>query len=137
MTLAKKLGFSDNKFDLYLLGFDAPGAASHRKSTFNRHGLVELTHNYGTENDPKYKVNNGNMELHNGFSYICLSMDSLEAACQCLENEGYKFQPRLADVASKDFATVMDPDGSPPLARPQLTTMVTRPELGTLSTRIA
>ncbi|KAI8649046.1 hypothetical protein NCS55_01478100 [Fusarium keratoplasticum] len=100
MTLAKKLGFSDNKFDLYLLGFDAPGAASHRKSTFNRHGLVELTHNYGTENDPKYKVNNGNMELHNGFSYICLSMDSLEAACQCLENEGYKWFTTTGQAAT-------------------------------------
>ncbi|RSL46488.1 hypothetical protein CEP54_013818 [Fusarium duplospermum] len=111
MTVVKKLEFPDNKFDLYFLGFDAPGAASHGKSTFDRQGLVELTHNYGTEHDPEYKVNNGNMELHNGFSYICLSVDSLEAACQRLEDEGYKFQQRLSDATSKKFATVMDPDG--------------------------
>ncbi|KAK6709053.1 hypothetical protein SNK04_009993 [Fusarium graminearum] len=55
MSLVKKLEFPDNKFDLYFFGYDSPNALSHNKSTFDRQGLIELTHNYGTENDPEYK----------------------------------------------------------------------------------
>ncbi|KAH7128010.1 Glyoxalase/Bleomycin resistance protein/Dihydroxybiphenyl dioxygenase [Dactylonectria estremocensis] len=72
MTVVDKLEFPDNKFDLYFLGFDSVKAKSHGKSTFDREGLIELTHNCGTENDPNYRINNGNMEHHTGFTYIYL-----------------------------------------------------------------
>ncbi|KAJ4293956.1 Lactoylglutathione lyase [Collariella sp. IMI 366227] len=32
MSLIKKLSFPDSKFDLYFLGYDAPGAVSHGKN---------------------------------------------------------------------------------------------------------
>ena len=31
---------------------------------------LELTHNYGTESDPDFKVNNGNVEPFRGFGHI-------------------------------------------------------------------
>ncbi|KAH7177000.1 Glyoxalase/Bleomycin resistance protein/Dihydroxybiphenyl dioxygenase [Dactylonectria macrodidyma] len=111
MTLVAKLEFPDNKFDLYFLGFDSVKAKSHGKSTFDREGLVELTHNYGTENDPEYHVNNGNMEHSMGFAYICITVDNLQSACQRLENEGYGFQQKATDTRSKDSTIVRDPDG--------------------------
>lgn len=74
MSVVKKLEFPDAKFDLYFLGYDSPNALSHGNSVFDREGLIELTHNYGTESDPEYKVNTGNSEPHRGFGHTCISV---------------------------------------------------------------
>ncbi|KAK7409010.1 Lactoylglutathione lyase [Neonectria punicea] len=111
MSLVKKLEFPDNKFDLYFLGYDSPKALSHGNATFDRQGLVELTHNYGTENDPEYKTNNGNAEPHRGFGHLCISVDNIQAACQRFEDAGYKFQKKLSDGRMRNIAFVLDPDG--------------------------
>lgn len=42
MSLIKKLEFPDNKFDLYFLAYDSPGALSSGNTTFDREGVVEL-----------------------------------------------------------------------------------------------
>ncbi|CAM1506391.1 Fc.00g060320.m01.CDS01 [Cosmosporella sp. VM-42] len=111
MSVVKKLEFPDSKFDLYFLGYDAPSALSHGRSTFDREGLIELTHNYGTENDPEYKVNNGNSEPNRGFGHTCISVDNIQAACQRIEDAGYKFQKKLSDGRMRNIAFVLDPDG--------------------------
>jgi lactoylglutathione lyase len=59
--MLKKLEFSEAKFDLYFLGYDSPKAVSHGNEIWDREGLIELTHNYGTEDDPNYKINNGEL----------------------------------------------------------------------------
>jgi lactoylglutathione lyase len=59
MKVIKKIEQPEAKFDLYFLGYDSPKSPSHGNIFFDREGLIELTHNYGTENDPNYKVNNG------------------------------------------------------------------------------
>ncbi|KAJ2965756.1 hypothetical protein NQ176_g10465 [Zarea fungicola] len=56
MSLIKKIEEPAAKFDLYFLAYNSPGAASHGNSFVDREGIIELTHNYGTENDPDYKV---------------------------------------------------------------------------------
>ena len=61
MTMIRKLEQPEAKFDLYFMSYDSPGAASHGETLSNRQGLIELTHNYGTENDPDYKVATGIM----------------------------------------------------------------------------
>jgi len=71
MKVVKKLEFPDAKFDLYFMGYDGPGAVSSGNTYMDREGVVELTHNYGTENDPSYKINNGNAEPHRGFGHTC------------------------------------------------------------------
>jgi len=111
MTVIKKLSFPDNKFDLYFLAYDSPGAASHGASTFDREGLIELTHNYGTENDANFTVNNGNKEPHRGFGHVCISVDHIQACCDRIEKEGYKFQKKLTDGRMRNIAFALDPDG--------------------------
>ncbi|KAF4998586.1 hypothetical protein FDECE_11740 [Fusarium decemcellulare] len=111
LSVVKKLEFPDNKFDLYFLGYDSPNAVSHGKSVFDREGLIELTHNYGTENDAEYKINNGNKEPHRGFGHTCIAVDNIQAACQRIEDAGYKFQKKLTDGRMRNIAFVLDPDG--------------------------
>ncbi|KAK4230198.1 Glyoxalase/Bleomycin resistance protein/Dihydroxybiphenyl dioxygenase [Podospora fimiseda] len=112
MSLLKKLSFSEAKFDLYFLGYDSPqGAVSAGNNLWDREGLIELTHNYGTESDPNYKINNGNVEPYRGFGHLCLSVDNIQAACQRLEDAGYKFQKKLTDGRMKHIAFALDPDG--------------------------
>lgn len=111
MTLIKKMEVPANKFDLYFMGYDGPGSVSTKNSTFDREGLIELTHNYGTENDPEYKVNTGNKEPHRGFGHTCISVDNIQAACKRLEDAGYKFQKKLSDGRMRHIAFALDPDG--------------------------
>ncbi|KAI5865934.1 glyoxalase I [Durotheca rogersii] len=111
MKVIKRLQFPESKFDLYFLGYDGAGAPSAGRSTFDRQGLIELTHNYGTETDPHYKVNNGNAEPHRGFGHVCVAVDHIRAACARLEDAGYRFQKRLEDGRMRHIAFALDPDG--------------------------
>ncbi|KAM4063019.1 glyoxalase/Bleomycin resistance protein/Dioxygenase superfamily protein [Hirsutella rhossiliensis] len=111
MKVLKKLEFPDNKFDLYFLGYDSPKALSHGNDAIDREGLIELTHNYGTENDASFKINNGNAEPHRGFGHTCISVDNIQAACQRIEDAGYRFQKKLSDGRMNHIAFALDPDG--------------------------
>ncbi|KAH8884589.1 glyoxalase I [Thozetella sp. PMI_491] len=111
MKLLKRLEFPEAKFDLYFLGYDSPKAVSSGNNLWDREGLIELTHNYGTESDPAYKINNGNSEPHRGFGHTCISVDNLQAACQRIEDAGYRFQKKLTDGRMRHIAFVLDPDG--------------------------
>lgn len=111
MKLIKKLEFPDNKFDLYFLAYDGPNAVSSGNGVFDREGVIELTHNHGTENDASFKVNNGNVEPHRGFGHICISVDNIQAACQRIEDAGYKFHKKLSDGRMRHIAFALDPDG--------------------------
>jgi len=101
----------DNKFDLYFLGYEGGSATHTGKHQTSRPGLLELTHNYGTESDPNFKVANGNSEPGKGFGHICISVDNIQAACKRMEDHGVKFQKRLADGRMKTIAFALDPDG--------------------------
>ncbi|KAJ7184972.1 glyoxylase I [Mycena filopes] len=111
MKLIRKLEHPDAKFDLYFLAYDSPGAVSHGKHWSDREGIVELTHNYGTESDPAYKIVNGNTEPHRGFGHLCVSVDNIQAACARLEGAGYAFQKKLTDGRMRNIAFALDPDG--------------------------
>lgn len=109
--MIRKIEQPEAKFDLYFMGYDSPKAVSHGNHFSDREGLIELTHNYGTESDPNYKITNGNTEPHKGFGHTCISVDNLQAACQRLEDKGYKFQKKLTDGRMRHIAFVLDPDG--------------------------
>lgn len=111
MKMIKKLSMPEAKFDLYFLAYDSPSAVSSGKSVFDREGLIELTHNYGTEEDPEYTINNGNTEPHRGFGHTCISVDNIQAACQRIEDAGYTFQKKLSDGRMRHIAFAKDPDG--------------------------
>ncbi|KAF5597669.1 Lactoylglutathione lyase [Fusarium pseudocircinatum] len=109
LSVIQKLSFPENKFDLYFLGVDSPGSPSHGKFTFDRQGLIELTHNYGTESDGNYRVSNGNEIPYLGFSHISISVANVHSTYQTLAKAGYKFQ---RDVSSGNEPVIaLDPDG--------------------------
>lgn len=111
MKVVNQIKNPDAKFDLYFLAYDSPQSPSHGNHWTDREGIIELTHNYGTENDPEYKVANGNSEPGKGFGHTCISVDNLQAACQRLEDAGYNFQKKLTDGRMKHIAFALDPDG--------------------------
>lgn len=111
MKQIRKVENSDAKFDLYFMAYDSPKAVSHGADTSNRQGLLELTHNYGTEKDDSFKANNGNSEPGKGFGHICISVDAIQAACERIEDAGYKFQKKLTDGKMRHIAFALDPDG--------------------------
>lgn len=111
MKMISKLEQKEANFDLYFMGYDSPKAVSHNNHRSDREGLIELTHNYGTETDPNYKVTTGNSEPHKGFGHTCISVDNLHAACQRIEDAGYKFQKKLTDGRMRNIAFALDPDG--------------------------
>lgn len=110
MSVVEKKSMPDAKFDLYFLAYDQPGAVSQGNHWSDREGIIELTHNYGTENDPNYKVANGNKEPGKGFGHVCVSVDNIQAACKRISDAGYKFQKRLEDGRMRSIAFALDPD---------------------------
>jgi len=110
MSLVNKFEFPDNKFDLYFLAYDSPKAVSHKNHWTDREGIIELTHNYGTKNDPNYKTCNGNKDHGKGFGHVCISVDNIQAACKRISDAGYKFQKKLEDGRMRHIAFALDPD---------------------------
>lgn len=111
MKQINKMDFPDNKFSLYFLAYDDPESQSNGKHWTARQGVLELTHNYGTEKDDSFKVNNGNSDPGKGFGHICVSVDNIQAACKRIEDAGYKFQKKLTDGRMRSIAFALDPDG--------------------------
>lgn len=95
------------KFDLYFLAF----SKENHTNPFNIEGVLELTHNYGTELDPDYKINNGNEEPHRGFGHICFSVEDIKKSQDELLANNCQFKKRLEDGRQRDIAFVLDPDG--------------------------
>jgi lactoylglutathione lyase len=92
----------DNKFNLYFLGY--PGD-SNPPSQAHREGLLELTWNYGTENDADFKYHDGNAEPQ-GFGHIAVSVDDIEKACARFDEKGVQWKKRLTDGRMKNVAFV-------------------------------
>lgn len=109
MKLLDSFKFSDFGFDIYYLA--VPSAAPPNTPWYKRSGILELTHNYGTEKDDAYTLNNGNKEPYRGFGHICFTVDNITDACQRLESNGVKFQKKLTDGRQKNIAFALDPDG--------------------------
>ncbi|KAL8977305.1 MAG: hypothetical protein Q9205_006863, partial [Flavoplaca limonia] len=110
MSLIQKIPQPEAKFDLYFLAYDSPNAMSHKAHWSDRQGILELTHNYGTEDDPSYKPANGNSDPGRGFGHVCISVDNIQAACQRIEDAGYRFKKKLSDGRMRHVAFALDPD---------------------------
>lgn len=115
MRLLKKLDFADMKFSLYFLGYenekDIPEDETERtRWTFTRKATLELTHNWGTENDAEAKYHSGNSEPR-GFGHIGIMVPDVEQACERFEQLGVKFVKKPNDGKMKGIAFIQDPDG--------------------------
>ncbi|XP_059482926.1 lactoylglutathione lyase isoform X3 [Neocloeon triangulifer] len=115
MSLLEKLDFEEMKFSLYFMGYEnldeAPGnRAEHLKWTFTRKATLELTHNWGSENDPDQTYHNGNSDPR-GFGHIGITVPNVEQACERFEKLGVQFVKKPNDGKMKGLAFIKDPDG--------------------------
>lgn len=80
--------------------------------TFAQRGILELTHNWGTESDPDFKYHDGNAEPQ-GFGHICFSVPDLDAAIAWFDQNQVVLVERPDEGEIKDvpFIFIKDPDG--------------------------
>lgn len=118
MTLLHKKSYPNAKFDLYFLAklseeeiANLPESDNEKAIyTFRQRGILELTHNYGTENQPDFAYHDGNAEPQ-GFGHICFSVPNLEQAVAWFDENNVTFKKRPEDGSMKDIAFIKDPDG--------------------------
>ncbi|MDH2297908.1 lactoylglutathione lyase [Cobetia sp. 29-18-1] len=118
MRLVRKLDFPEMQFSLYFLAYldddqasEVPGDDLKRTTyTFGREAMLELTHNWGTENDPDFAYHDGNAQPQ-GFGHIGVSVPDVYAAAERFESLGVEFVKRPDDGKMKGLAFVKDPDG--------------------------
>jgi lactoylglutathione lyase len=116
-TLIENFIFDNMGFTLYFLGFDAsfvgkmPSDRTERIEWLaSQSGLLELTHNHGTESDNSFEgYHNGNTEPK-GFGHICVSVPDVNMACDRFESLGVEFVKRPNDGSMKGIAFIKDPD---------------------------
>ncbi len=116
MRVLRKLDFSEMKFSLYFLHVGMPAenvpadAGTRTAWTFSQRGILELTHNWGTEDDAGFKYHDGNAQPQ-GFGHICFSVPDLDAAVAWFDENKVVFVKRADQGKMKDVAFIKDPDG--------------------------
>ena len=91
-SLVEKRDFPEAEFSLYFLALvdkaQIPaGEAARNQWMKSIPGILELTHNHGTENDTAFTYHNGNTDPR-GFGHICLSVPDVHVACVRFEKIG-------------------------------------------------
>ena len=116
MRVLRKLDFSEMQFSLYFLhrpvsSQPPPEDTGERTAwTFSQTGILELTHNWGTEKDADFKYHDGNAQPQ-GFGHICFSVPDLDAAVKWFDDNGVTYVKRPDQGKMKDVAFIKDPDG--------------------------
>ena len=89
MTVLRRVDFEEMQFSLYFLTKMQPDQiVPEDKSdrtvwTFSQTGILELTHNWGTENQDGFAYHDGNAQPQ-GFGHICVSVhdhDDFQPSC--------------------------------------------------------
>jgi len=120
MQLIDRYDFPESNFSLYFMAKTKNGEKSpHQPGTPEAHDYLwnfngtclEFTHNHGTENDPEFKHNNGNVEPHRGFGHIAFSVEDVYAKSEELLSRGVGFQKKPDEGRMKGLAFALDPDG--------------------------
>src|SRR5690606_5616817 len=89
--------FPDAAFSLYFLAYVPADVAipeddqQRRRWMAGMPGVLELTHNHGTENQEGPVYHDGNSDPR-GFGHICVSVPDIEAACARFEQLDVPFQ---------------------------------------------
>lgn len=115
MKLLGKYDFPSMQFSLYFLGYeqDIPDGVEKSKTewVFRRPALIELTHNWGSENDKNFSgYHNGN-EDPRGFGHIGISVPDVYAASERFAKYDVEFVKKPDDGSMKGLAFIKDPDG--------------------------
>jgi len=107
--------FPEDGFSLYFLAYLPAGTIiptdpeQRRQWQANLSGLLELTHNHGTETQEGTPYHNGN-SAPRGYGHICISVADIQTACTRFEQLGVTFQKRLDEGRMKNIAFIRDPD---------------------------
>lgn len=117
MTLLAIKKFPAMGFDLYFLAKlteserdNLPSGDDLEIFAFCQRGILELTHNYGTETQADFSYHDGNGEPQ-GFGHICFSVPSLDEAVAWFDKNDVEFKKRPEDGSMKNIAFIKDVDG--------------------------
>ncbi|XP_048204674.1 lactoylglutathione lyase-like [Perognathus longimembris pacificus] len=115
MMLLQKFDFPSMKFSLYFLAYedknDIPKERNERVAwTFSRKAILELTNNWGTEDDETQSYHNGNSDPR-GFGHFGIAVPDVDGACKRFEELGIKFVKKHNDGKMKGLAFTQDLDG--------------------------
>lgn len=116
MQVVRRLDFEEMSFSLYFLakleeGDQVPQDEAQRTVwTFSQKGLLELTHNWGTESQDGFAYHDGNAEPQ-GFGHICFAVPDLDAAVAWFDANDVEYIKRPDQGKMKDVAFVKDVDG--------------------------
>uniref|UniRef100_F7II04 Lactoylglutathione lyase n=1 Tax=Callithrix jacchus TaxID=9483 RepID=F7II04_CALJA len=115
MTLIQKCDFPSMKFSLYFLAYEDKNDIPKDKDekiawALSRKATLELTHNWGTEDDETQSYHNGNSDPR-GFGHIGIAVPDVHSACKRFEELGVKFVKKPDDGKMKGLAFIQDPDG--------------------------
>ena len=116
LRVLRKLDFPEMSFSLYFLAHlpavnGVPDDAGERMAwTFSQRGVLELTHNWGTEGQADFRYHDGNAQPQ-GFGHICFSVPDLDAAVAWFDQHQVPYVKRPDQGKMKNVAFIKDPDG--------------------------
>ncbi|PAV67938.1 hypothetical protein WR25_01184 [Diploscapter pachys] len=115
MKLLSQLDFPAGKFSLFFMGYKNADEIptddlEKRRYALSTLATIELTHNWGTENDADFSYHNGNKDPR-GYGHIGIVVPDVDSACERFEKLGVKFIKRPQDGTMKGLAFIQDPDG--------------------------
>lgn len=116
MSVVKLSKHEGGQFSLCFLTFLKPGETipedenEHRHWLATRQGVLELTHNWGTENDEDFAYHTGN-DGKSGYGHLAISAPDFDAAIAWLDENNVPFKKRPEDGRMSNIAFVYDPDG--------------------------
>lgn len=116
MKVLRRLDFEEMQFSLYFLArLDEADTVPEDKGertvwTFSQSGILELTHNWGTEDKADFAYHDGNAQPQ-GFGHICFSVPDLDAAVAWFDANDVTYVKRPEQGKMKDVAFVKDVDG--------------------------
>lgn len=92
--LVSKMDFPEAEFTLYFLAYEHDGdfkeGSEDLATQARREGVLELTHNYGTETQRDFKYHNGNTTENGattGFSHITIGTDKVEQLVETINTK--------------------------------------------------
>lgn len=116
MTVLRRVDFEEMQFSLYFLTKMQPDQiVPEDKSdrtvwTFSQTGILELTHNWGTENQDGFAYHDGNAQPQ-GFGHICFSVPDLDVAISWFDANNATYVKRPEQGKMRDVAFIKDIDG--------------------------
>lgn len=112
MTLLRTAEMEAAKFTLYFLGYNSDPSFQRNSGNgvSDREGVLELTWNWGTENDESFSYHNGN-DQPQGYGHIGIAVPDVDKAMEYLEGHKVTVSKRKNDGKMKFIAFVQDPDG--------------------------